>query len=179
MDYEPSREYLLDIFKQNNFVENYQNNNLHSSQIIIDNCSNGTRIGVSFPGYKSKTTPRGVVYDYRVDILKDEKITALSHANIIVDIFNKMTMGGMSSLEFRKILIELAYEAHYDAQDITKRLTYNSAKPSDQLLERAKKAHKGKYYNRVGNSFDLTIEELIISIKWDNCFTRRYQLSHF
>jgi hypothetical protein len=166
LDYEPSKKYLLDLFNTNHFVQNFQSRKLHSSQIIIQECSNGTRIGVSFPGYKTQIKPNQIVYDYRVDILKGSVTTALSHANIIVDIYNKMTSGGMSSKIFREVLIELSREGHFDVSELSKKLTYKSIKPSEELKERANKAHKGKIYNTIGNSFDLSIEELIIAMKW-------------
>lgn len=166
MNFQKSGIYLLRIFQHNNFVANVQNNNTHASQMLIQTCRNGTQISISFPGYKAAVSRNRTVYDYRVDITKNGVTTALSHTNIITDIFNKIQNGGMSANNLKAVLIEVAQEGNIDLARITANLAYNPIVPPQTLISRVRAAHGKKNYNHVGNSSDLTIEELLASIKW-------------
>jgi hypothetical protein len=166
MDFQQARNYLISVFEQNSFLNNVQNNNLHSTQIVVENCNNGSKISVSFPGYKSNISGSKIVYDYRVDIIKYGLTTALSHTNIIADIYNKVTNCNMSGEEFRDVLIEISQEGNIDIKSIIKRLPYNSIPPNSTLISRVANAHLSKTYNAIGNSFDLSLEELLLAVKW-------------
>jgi len=156
----------MTIFEQHQFKKNLLLEKKHASKVLVEVCSNGTRISISFPGYKAKITEKSIIYDYRVDITKSSIITSLSHANIIIDIYNKIQNGGMSAENLKEVLIEVAQEREIEIEKITARLPYKPSIPNQELLSRIKKAHGDKPYNRNGNSFDLTIEELLLSIKW-------------
>ncbi|MCD4771845.1 MAG: hypothetical protein K8R41_00510 [Bacteroidales bacterium] len=166
MNFQQSKKHLQAIFKQNNFEANAKHKNLHSSQVIVETCSNGTEISISFPGYKAYISDNKTVYDYRVDINKNGIKTSLSHTNIITDIYNKIVNGKMSNDNLKVVLIKVAQEGNIDLQAILSQLPYNSVIPPHTLIKRVKNAHNSKGYNQVGNSFDLTVEELLYSIKW-------------
>ena len=166
MNFKESKNYLQKIFTQNSFIEDVKANKKHTHQVVVETCSNGTEILVSFPGYKSKSNYGRIVYDYRVDISKEGETTALSHTNIIADIYNKIVNGNMSADKLKAVLIDISQEGNIDIQDIERKLPYNSINPTMNFIQKIKKAHGNKFYNETGNSFDLTIEELIKSIKW-------------
>ena len=166
MDFTQSRKYLLEVFRENSFFASLQYGKTHVSQVIIDTCENNTKISVSFPGYKAHYLGNKVVYDYRVDIVKAGVTTALSHANIITDIYNKVENGGMSPAKLREVLVEFSKHGEIDLKEAANYLSYNSVPPSPSLISRVGMAHGNKVYNSAGNSFDLSIEELFVSIKW-------------
>ncbi len=166
MNFQQARKFLIHSFRQQNFAENVRNNKRHVSQIVVEVCTNGTEIFVSFPGYKAAVSSANIVFDYRVDIRKGTFVTALSHANIITDIYNKVVYGGMDGLKLRKALIVFFREGEMDLQGWEPALYYQRVVPGKDLLDRVQSAHAGKHYNRVGNSFDLTPEELFGSLKW-------------
>lgn len=166
MNFQQARKFLLKSFRQHNFAENVRNNKRHVSQIVVEKCSNGTEIFVSFPGYKATVTSVNIIFDYRVDIRKDTFATSLSHANIITDIYNKIVVGGMDGSKLRKALIYFFKEGEMDLADWETSLSYTSRNPEKVLLERVKTAHATKQFNLAGNTFDLSLEELFCSLKW-------------
>lgn len=158
--------YLTKIFEENSFAARVAANDIHSCLVPIQSLANDSKIHISFPGYKAKQTRWGMTYDYRVDLVKNGISTALSHANIITDIYNKITQGGMCPLRLKEVLIEVTQEGDIKLDAISAALTYSPTDPSPTLIERVAVAHNGKTFNRTGNSFDLTLEELLASIKW-------------
>lgn len=112
MKFIEARESLFQIFQENSFRENVVAKNSHCSESTLATCSNGTEISVCYPGYKSKLKGNKIVYDFRVDIKKDGIKTALSHANIITDIYNKIVIGGMNADNLRNRLIESSVEKY-------------------------------------------------------------------
>lgn len=166
MNYKKAQELLLLHFNQHKFRENLMLDKRHASKVLIEVCSNGSKIYISFPGNKSKITEKGIVYDYRVDFLKNGISTSLSHTNIITDIFNKIVNGKLSAEKIKQILIEIAIQGEINLTEISANLTYQSIIPPKNLLEKVNTAHGEKPYNQQGNVFDLSIEELLLSIKW-------------
>jgi hypothetical protein len=166
MNFQKSKNYLLTVFNENDFAKNVQNKRLHATQIVVENCTNGTEISISFPGYKAYIREDKIVYDYKVNILKNGIKTALSHANIVADIYNKITNCNMPANEFRDVLIDISQEMDIPMESILQRLPYNPSAPNKELIKRVLNAHNGKAFNMIGNSFDLTLEELFSTIKW-------------
>ena len=167
MRFKAAEERLLTIFCENDFTESLRRKQLHTAQIPVVKCGNGTVISVSFPGYKARIKNDGkVIYDYRVDMIKNGEKTALSHSNLVTDIYNKITAGEMPPAALHDVLTEIGREGGIYLKKIKEKLNYKSVPPSDTLKHRVRKAHDSKFYNRAGNTYDLTIEELLKSIKW-------------
>jgi hypothetical protein len=162
MDYSASLGHLDELFLRHDFKGHQANSRKHAVTTAVDECENGSVISISFPGYKA--TPDKP--DYRVDITKDGVTTSLSHANIIVDIVNKCTAGGMDIQLMKRALKAQAANCAIDYAAFARHLPYTPHPPSVSLLAEARAAHGGKAYNEQGNKWDLTIEELFKSIKW-------------
>ena len=165
MKFIETKKHLVDLFTSNNFEEDARNNCLHTNLLEVEALSNGSKIFVSFPGYKC-IRYNEIVYDYRVDISKNEDRVALSHANIITDLFNKVKNVGMAPMELANALIESSIESTFELDKVVNNLKYNPVKPNKDLISRVNTAHGNKIYNQPGNAFDLTIEELFSCIKW-------------
>lgn len=167
MNFQYATQYLKSKFNDQGFKQLVAEEKYHKMSLSVQRCQNGSEIHLVFPGYKSKATPRFTVYDYRVDLYKQGfSPIALSHSNIIVDIYNKVLNGGMSEERLRNALIEITLEGDIALEAIRESLFYTPKNPSESLKNEVKKAHGLKNYNQNGNSFDLDIEELIASIKW-------------
>jgi hypothetical protein len=166
MEFSKSKDLLLDIFTSNNFDNNVINGNTHATEFVVEICSTGSKISVSFPGYKSEIRNGKTIYDYRIDILKNESLVALSHSNIVTDIYNKIVNGNMIARDMAIELAKAGVDSKFDLEQATRKLKYNSVIPTTKIISRVHSAHKGKFYNKTGNSFDLTIEELFTCIKW-------------
>lgn len=166
MNFHQSEKKLKEIFDNNNYRNKIKENKRNVDQVEIDSCSNGTKISISFPGYKAKIKGEKIVYDYRVNISKNELFSALSHTNIIADIYNKITNGNRLAPDLKSILIDFFAIGYIDFEATKNRLDYDKASPSENFLSIIKNAHNGKSYNEKPNLTDLTIEELFKSIKW-------------
>ncbi len=166
MNFEQGRKLLQQIFQQHDFTENVRKNKRHVSQIVVERCSDGTEILISFPGYKARIIPGGVIFDYRVDLKREGFASSLSHANIITDIYNKIMYGNMKGVNMRQALIDFFREGRMEPDFRAGRLCYTSIAPHSSLLDRVQGAHGRKSYNRQGNARDLTLEELFCSLKW-------------
>jgi hypothetical protein len=166
MEFLTAKLELFGLFQENDFEAFVKKGLKHQKEIVLSRCTNGSLISVSFPGYKSFMKDGKVIYDYRIDIHKNGIKTALSHANIITDIYNKIRYGRMFSLAMSNALITLSKEGPLDMELWISDLPYKVLKPSIPLLNEVEKAHVGKIYNRLGNSFDLSLEELFNCIKW-------------
>ena len=165
MKFIETKKHLVDLFKSKNFEEDARNNCLHTNLLKVEALSDGSEIFVSFPGYKC-IRYNEIVYDYRVDISKNEDRVTLSHANIITDLFNKVKNVGMAPMELANALIESSIESTFELDKVVNNLKYNPVKPNKDLISRVNTAHGNKTYNQPGNAFDLTIEELFSCIKW-------------
>lgn len=162
MNYQASLDHLNGLFLKHDFKNHQANSRKHAVTTEVDRCQNGSVISICFPGYKATSEKP----DYRVDIAKDGITTSLSHANIIVDIFNKCTAGGMSVQNIKKALQDQAANCALDYGVLTQTLSYTSVIPSEKLLADAQVAHGSKTFDKRGNNWDLTIEELFKCIKW-------------
>lgn len=164
MSFEQAQNYLLKIFARHNFLGLYHSH--HQESITIHTCQNGTAISLCFPGYKTEVSAHRVKYDYRVDITRlHDKPVALSHCNLITDIYHKLTMGKMNAANFYRILSDFAVTGFIDLPVFSEQLAYTPIHPSPALLERVAIAHRGKTYHKEGNQWDLTLEELFYALK--------------
>ena len=166
MDFNSASDYLIKVFNENDFNARVSNRLYHSVRHPLESFANRSEITVCFPGYKSKTNPYKTVYDYRVDLTKGPITTALSHANIITDIYNKIVFGGMCPKRLKDVLIEVTRQGKVNIPAVTAALPYISSPPTQELIDYVRNAHGTKSYNKDGNAFDLTMEELLASIKW-------------
>ena len=166
MNFSAARAVLEGIFLANDFESNVKKGLKHTHQQVLETCGNGAIISVSFPGYKAQFRKEKVIFDYRIDIEKDGVKTALSHANIIVDIYNKIRNGGMFALGMSNALLDISKDSILNLKNYGADLAYKSVNPPDDLVKKITSIHGEKSFNKVGNSFDLTLEELFKSIKW-------------
>ncbi len=166
MEYAAASAWLKEQFHQNNFSGHLASGRTHAVLLPVDTCASGAEILISFPGYKAKNQNGTITYDYRVDLKKEAITTSLSHANLIVDLYNKCCFGEMSTANLRSALLTAAEEGSFEYGQTAGLLSYHPVVPTLDLLNLVQAAHGGKSYNRTGNRFDLTVEEVFKSIKW-------------
>lgn len=170
MEYKKTRKKLLQLFKKNNFFGLVKIKNYHKKTEKVYTCSNASEIFVVYPGYKAKIKDGKIAsYDFRVDIEKNGVRASLSHANIIVDIYNKCSNGYVKINLLEKVLVEISQEGEFKLNKYPEVARYKPCLPPTQrLLEIVEEAHKniGRIFNKEGNKWDLNFEELLYSIKW-------------
>lgn len=149
-----------------NIIKEIEDKNYHQHSIVVEKLSNGSEISIHFVGYKSKVVDGKVVYDYRVDLNKSGLITSLSHANIICDIYNKVKYGGLNHKSFQQAIIESAKEGDFNFSDLESTYPYEQCRPNQEVIELFSSIHRKlkKGFNSIGNTNDLTFEELFKSI---------------
>ena len=163
MNYDKAIADLHTVFKSHGFEQLLSRKEQKAH--LVHRCASGAELTVHFPGYKAQLNPFRP--DYRVDITKPGQASIpLSHANLIVDIYNKIVNGNMNPEALQRALLEQLCDCSIDYEAVTARLPYVPTPPPNALLDYAQVAHNGKPYRREGNSADLTIEELFSSIKW-------------
>lgn len=115
-----------------------------------------------YPGYK--TTANKV--DYRVDVKIGDNYVALSHVDIIIDIYNKISQGVEAGL-MRDIIMDLGINNNIDATIVTT-FPDNLVAPSKALLNSVRSTLEslGKRFNSTANLVDIPIETLLESIRW-------------
>jgi hypothetical protein len=170
------RDYLLSIFEEYNYVNLYEKK--EQKTIRVQSYVDG-EIFITFPGYKAIVT-NGIVksYDYRVDINKGHILTSLSHVNIIVDLYAKVKeSNGLLYDDIKTLLYNISVNKEINPLTGTKYLnnyiTKNIETRKDYLNYIAKihtkikdNYGKTKYYNRRGNSWDYSIDDIVHSIRW-------------
>lgn len=169
MSFQKTKERLEQIFHDHDFASAVRANNRHCYSVVLEHCESGAIISVSFPGYKARIIDNGkVIFDYRIDIVRRGVSTALSHANIIVDIFSKIVSGGIDGAALSKELAVFACSGAFGLDLLTQTLAYTPVAPSAELKTAVNTKHiiLNKRYNADGNSSDLTLGELFTSIKW-------------
>lgn len=176
MSYQTMKNSLIKAFEQGNFLENYYKKKFNVEHIPILNLNNGTHIYITYPGIKTKVKSvkynnvkrKHIIYDYRVNLRNRYIDTALTHVNIIIDLYNKQLQLGDSSILF-DLLLDIARNGDdYNRKFYTLLDTLNLSPPSWDLLHNAAKVHKslGKYYNTKANSWNYSLDELVQSVIW-------------
>ncbi|MDX8045376.1 hypothetical protein SH601_05175 [Gracilibacillus sp. S3-1-1] len=168
--YEFLRCYLLQQFNRHDFAKiwcdgqanktksnNTYNPNANTKTIHIKNKPN-LNLEISFPGYKTKITNHKVTYDYRVSL----KGIAISHANIIVDLYNKAIQLQDRAYLLNDYLLDIAERGYdYNRQQY---MAFNQiTAPDSSLLNRVEKIHSsiGKQFGRKGNEdWNYSLDEL-------------------
>lgn len=166
MNYSQAKEFLIKTFEDHHFQELLSQKLHHKKSISLEKCNNGSMISVSFPGYKAKQIGQRIIYDYRIDLHKNQRNTSLSHANIIIDIYNKIKAGGMSTEKLKQVIIKMSQTSELDIDEVIKFLPYTPTPPPPDLLKYVKQYHGQKHYNYFGNQNDLNLEELLLTMKW-------------
>jgi hypothetical protein len=168
MNYSEAEQKLQQLFESRDYNLLIQQRLRHVHRDLIYTCSNGAAIYISYPGLKARIGKNGkIVYDYRVDIVTSRLSASLSHANIIVDIYNKCLQGFDPEL-MKQILIGSARKGQIDVEQYSQVKSYSCCAVNQSILRCAIDAHAalGKAYNSTANQADLTFEELFSSIFW-------------
>jgi hypothetical protein len=169
VEFAEAKRRLMRRFEADSVLEDIKLRRTHTASFVVERLTNETTVTISYPGYKSVLKSDGdIVYDYRVDLTKEGVTTALSHANIIVDLYNKAHNLEMDARKMVRCLLEAFIEGVWSVDACKKRLVYRPIAPSKTMRTQLHSIHEkhGKIYNETGNGFDLTLEELFASIKW-------------
>lgn len=177
MSFTTMQQQLLNVFRQNNFQRVWEdgeaqkeanrgrNPAINTIQYQVPNNFNQS-LTINYPGYKTKKNYNGyIVYDYRVDLNN----IPISHANIIVDLYNKARqLPNVNSL--RNLLFDLARNGNdIDLNNHLELLNFQFAPPSEELLNSVTMIHNqiGKQYQIDGNlNWNYSIQQLCALIMW-------------
>lgn len=156
MCYNNLKNYLLNNFENNDFINLWKQRKINQNSIEVHNNFN-LNLSVAFPGYKTDYKYNHIVYDYRVDLNR----IAISHANIVTDIYNKCVQAPHLIHDIYNFLIDLAYNGlNVNLNRYPQLLNYRFQPPNNELLTEVENGHNGKYYNRLANSWNYSFEEL-------------------
>lgn len=167
MHYLEARQRLQKLFDSKQYEKLIQQRRRHVHRNLIHTCSNGTQLYLSYPGLKARRKNRKIIYDYRVDLVSSQFSAALSHINLIVDIYNKCLRGFDYKL-MENLLIKSAVEGQININQYSQVKNYSCSTINHSIQRIATDAHTalGKSYNSTANQSDLTFEELFSSIFW-------------
>ena len=163
MNFRETQSSIIDLFQNFEIEKLVQNRSFNVHTQVLNTCSSGSEITISFPGYKTRILGSKIVYDYRVNLIKGGITTSLSHSNIIVDILNKITNTNINNKEFEDLLKQSSIEGDFNFNSI---LEYIPILPKSDLIESVNSIHRklGKTFNINGNLTDLDLEELFKSL---------------
>ena len=166
MRFKETKIELINLFKEVDIKDWIEKKVFHKKRILVKELSNKTKIYISFIGYKTKVVNNKIIYDYRVDIEKNELSTSLSHTNIILDIYNKVLNGKMNHKVFMKYLGGSSFENDFELDTLNKNCLYRPVNPTKNIIDTFTEIHEklNKSFNKSGNKYDLTFEELFNSI---------------
>jgi len=103
-------------------------------------------------------------------MIKQDLCVTLSHANIIVDIYSKCQRRESLIPDLQTFLRNVIQEDPVNPYQDTRLLPDYTpwSPPEASLLDDMERIHKaqGKPFNRMGNRWDLAMEELIALVKW-------------
>jgi hypothetical protein len=173
MEYTQMKRKLVEHFTANGYVQLHRDKKQKSVAV----CEfDDTKIYIVYPGYKAKIRPDNTVqsYDYRVDIVKPFIKAALSHANIIVDLYRKVRDNRHLYERYRRLLCLLSMNelAELDTLEDLKSLPPSAV--DNNLLDHISDVHarilnkygKPKVFNREGNSWDYSFDDIVNCIRW-------------
>lgn len=174
MLYRQAERELLTIFEQDDFSGRFERGELLSGEHVVQDDLPHATISVRYPRRKTRLDrdARGArvrFYDYRVDITKDGQTLALSHVNILIDIFNKCLRGNVPVQAMRQFLRDVSRDEATSRAQIDILPSRPPVPPSAALLDAVAGvyADMGRtFYDRRGNQWDLEFIELALSIKW-------------
>jgi hypothetical protein len=167
MDFTRARKWLIETFISHNFAALYKSGK--TKTIWVENTPSGSGIAIAFPGYKTRVAKNGsFYYDYRVVLHKNNCDITLSHVNLIIDIYNKLTRIEMDEELFYQWFIRFIADDHFSLHEAVTSLKFNDLPLCMPDFDKIDKYHQqlNKKYNRAGNRYNLTIDELFIAMKW-------------
>lgn len=166
MSFQSAKATLSALFEAENFMTLARAGKQHTVDHLLETCSTGTQFFISLPGQKSLRKDGKVQYDYRIDIRKAGARTALSHANIIVELYHKVTSGAVPASQLAGWLRFFAIDGEFNPA--VHREAVKCVPPPRELLRRVMTAHElqNKRHNLLGNQWGLTMEELFTALKW-------------
>lgn len=165
MSIEEAKGKIFDVFEQNNVTPSTQK---HMYSETLHTCKNGTKIIAYLPGFKTKFIGGNVSkYDYRVDMHKNGVQYALSHSNIILDLYCKCCEGFPTDV-LKKILIDLFKNGVIDESNYPQIFEYKQSSIPTDLLEDFSKYHTNlnKKFELKAHEQSMNFEELLNSIMW-------------
>ncbi|MCL2403594.1 MAG: hypothetical protein FWC86_05155 [Coriobacteriia bacterium] len=147
--YQELEDVLKGEFLSLGFIDFARKGQFNALRMTVDNKCD-VDIQVSLPGYKTKITQQKVTYDYRVDIRNE----AISHANIIVDLYSKSEQFPEKIRTVYAFLRDLFRTPLSGERFVTLLDETPFRPPSDTLLSRADRAHDvlNKEFGVLGNS---------------------------
>jgi hypothetical protein len=155
MTYSDIEKRLKVIFNENNFFELVQAGDKNTQQLPIKN-DEGINLVINYPSYKSKAP----YYDYRVDL----NGIAISHTNIITDLYNKSSQHPEIISDLLDFLYKLYAKPYGDYQNYQHIDRLKIFDVSNELKETVNRAHNGKNYPIEGNNHNFSIAELALII---------------
>ena len=167
MSYATMRSHIINVFNNNNFEELVRHNEVYEHEYLVVN-NNNLNISISYPGCKAHFNDYGLVYDYRVQLNN----IALSHTNIIVDLYNKgLQINGQQLNLLEELLIDLAYNGDdFNRNNFIQLNNINVNSPSTDLLNQIGRVYQNypkKDFNYNGNeNWNYSLDELSQSIIW-------------
>ena len=160
-------------FSENNYeetfkiIEEHHNKSLINSKCLSFNPKKYVPLTINFPGLKTYRKKDGsLVYDYRVSL----NGVAISHANIVLDLYNK----SKQHPSIIKLLYKLLDDVERNAYDYKKEsyigLEHMSFQaPSEELISKLNEQHlsKNKIFRQDGNAnWNYSLDELTFVIMW-------------
>jgi hypothetical protein len=134
------------------------NKNVNTQSFKVPNKFNLDLV-ISFPGYKTKIKNDKIIYDYRVSLNQ----IAISHANIVTDLYNKaLELKGNSSI-INQYLFDLANNGYDYQRENYLKINEIINPPSVNLLDEVQMFHNNlnKKFGLQGNeNWSYTLDEL-------------------
>ena len=177
MSYRTMEDKLLKVFRNNNFeaiwqdgekqkkINNGQNPNINILQYKVPNHYNLDLV-IRYLGMKTKRKNHGLVYDYRVDL----NSIAISHANIILDLYNKASQIPKKTCLLENFLLDLAINGdEYTLFNHQELLNHKFSPPDESLINFVDEVHQNqnKKFQREGNKdWNYSMIELAHVIMW-------------
>lgn len=164
MNYKELKDYLLGVFKENDFEGEWKAGRIHRKVLELEN-ENNMHITIKFPGKKTQENEDGFKYDYLVEFNQIQ----VSHAHIVIDIYNKISqyVGTEKGDELIQLLYNylnaLVLDGHeIDLKPYIQLDNWKFTAPNEEMINLAQNIHKvnDRPYDIKGNERSFSIQEL-------------------
>lgn len=165
ISYRQMKQQIMEQFS-NNFEELYFKNMINEGKFKPETPSM-TELDISYPGYKTALKNANIIYDFRVNLYKDKKIYLPTHANIILDIYNKALHHNANIIE--NLIYDIATKGNdIDIEKYKDIDNKDMPLVSEDVFLVADVVHNSlnKNFNRDNNSWNYTIGELSFLVMW-------------